>query len=333
VIRRRVAQVLTASVGLAFLSGCGATADQAPPLQATASATGCASGQGYQHATLGYRLCYPNGWTSRDYTAEPGSGGALSVVAFGPPSAVPTHVPGQTEFQPPVEVRVVAGLKGPLETSLAQTNQVTQAQVAEAQSAAAAFCILAVIAVLGLARKAQEVLRPAVGTDHAAVVRYAILLTGGTVVLLMTLDLSGVPVGQLVLGGAVTGILVGIAGQQTLANVFAGLVLLLSRPFGVGDLIRLRSGALGGQLEGTVTEIGITYMRLETPDGVLHVPNAQVLAAAAGPIPNPAQAGTVQPAQASTTGRPVPPTGGSGSAGPSTGSAGPPDGGQPPGVP
>jgi len=213
------------------------------------------------------------------------------------------------------------------------------------QSAAAAFCILAVIAVLGLARKAQEVLRPAVGTAHAAVVRYAILLTGGTAVLLMTLDLSGVPVGQLVLGGAVTGILVGIAGQQTLANVFAGLVLLLSRPFGVGDLIRLRSGALGGQLEGTVTEIGITYLRLETPDGVLHVPNAQVLAAAAGPIANSPQAGTVQPAQASTGGRPVPPTGGTGSAnagpptggtgnaGPSTGSAGPPDGGQPPGVP
>jgi Mechanosensitive ion channel len=181
-----------------------------------------------------------------------------------------------------------------------------------AHSAAVAFCILAVIAVLGLARKAQEVLRPAVGTAHAAVVRYAILLTGGTATGLLTLDLSGVPVGQLVLGGAVTGILVGIAGQQTLANVFAGLVLLLSRPFGVGDMIRLRSGALGGELEGTVTEIGITYLQLETPDGVLHVPNAQVLAAAAGPIADPAQAGTVKPAQAGTVkpatdGRPVPP--------------------------
>ncbi len=228
-----------------------------------------------------------------------------------------------------------------------------------AQSAAAAFCILAVIAVLGLAKKAQEVLRPAVGTAHTAVVRYAILLTGGTAALLLTLDLSGVPVGQLVLGGAVTGILVGIAGQQTLANVFAGLVLLLSRPFDVGDMIRLRSGALGGQLEGTVTEIGITYLRLETPDGVLHVPNAQVLAAAAGPIADSPPAGTVQPAQASTAGRPAPPagagqppgspaapvtggagsadagppTGGTGNAGPSTGGAGPPDGGQPPGVP
>ncbi len=239
-----------------------------------------------------------------------------------------------------------------------------------AQSAAAAFCILAVIAVLGLAGKAQEVLRPSVGTAHAAVIRYAILLAGGSTVLLLTLDLSGVPVGQLALGGAATGILLGIAGQQSLANVFAGLVLLLSRPFGVGDLIRLRSGALGGQIEGTVTEIGITYLRLETPDGVLHVPNAQVLAAAAGPIANSPPAGTVQPAEASTAGNPVPPagagqppgspgappsgsgpapgsagpltggtgnagpvTGGTGSAGPSTGSAGPPDGGQPPGVP
>jgi hypothetical protein len=64
-----------------------------------------------------------------------------------------------------------------------------------AHSAAVAFCILAVIAVLGLARKAQEVLRPAVGTAHAAVVRYAILLTGGTATALLTLDLSGVPVG------------------------------------------------------------------------------------------------------------------------------------------
>lgn len=240
-----------------------------------------------------------------------------------------------------------------------------------AQSAAVAFCVLAVIAVLGLARKAQEVLRPRVGTAHAAVVRYAILLTGGTTVLLLTLNLSGVPVGQLVLGGAVTGILLGIAGQQSLANVFAGLVLLLSRPFTVGDLIRLRSGALGGQLEGTVTEIGITYLRLETPDGVLNVPNAQVLAAAAGPIAASAQAGTVKPAPAGTADRPAPPgspgaspsgseppsgampptgsanggpptggageagpvTGGTGNASPSTGSAGPPDGGQPPGVP
>jgi small-conductance mechanosensitive channel len=184
-----------------------------------------------------------------------------------------------------------------------------------AQAGAASFCLFAVIAVLGLAGKARGVLEPRIGAAHAAVVRYAILLTGGTLVVLITLDLSGVPVGQLVLGGAVTGILLGIAGQQTLSNVFAGIVLLLSRPFGVGDAIRLRSGALGGQMEGTVTEIGITYLRLETPDGVLHVPNSQVLAAAAGP----AAARPAQAAEAPSAGLP--------------GSTPPPGGGQPPGSP
>jgi len=177
-----------------------------------------------------------------------------------------------------------------------------------AQAGAAAFCLFAVIAVVGLAGKARGVLQPRIGAAHAAVIRYAILLTGGTFVVLITLDLSGVPVGQLVLGGAVTGILLGIAGQQALSNVFAGIVLLLSRPFGVGDAIRLRSGALGGQMEGTVTEIGITYLRLETPDGVLHVPNSQVLAAAAGPVAQPAR--TIEPSSAGLPGSTPPPGGG-----------------------
>jgi len=121
--------LLAAGLGLLLLAGCG-TADQAPPLQASPSATGCNDGHAYQHATLGYKVCFPNGWATRDYTAEPGSGGALSVVAFGAPSAVPTHVPGQASFAPPIEVRVVAGAKGPVESSLAQTNQISQTQVA-----------------------------------------------------------------------------------------------------------------------------------------------------------------------------------------------------------
>jgi small-conductance mechanosensitive channel len=82
-------------------------------------------------------------------------------------------------------------------------------------------------------------------------------------------------------GGAFATIIVTIAGQQALSNIFAGLVLLLSRPFQVGDVVLLRSGALGGQLEGTVTEIGITYLRLDTSsEGVMSLPNSQVLAAA-----------------------------------------------------
>jgi small-conductance mechanosensitive channel len=106
------------------------------------------------------------------------------------------------------------------------------------------------------------------------------VLIGAIVAIGVTLALLKVPVGQLLVGGAFATIIITIAGQQSLSNIFAGLVLLLSRPFQVGDAIFLRSGALGGQLEGTVTEIGITYLRLDTGDSTMSLPNSQVLAAA-----------------------------------------------------
>jgi small-conductance mechanosensitive channel len=164
-------------------------------------------------------------------------------------------------------------------------------------ASAGAFLLFAIAAVLGLANKARQVLQPATGSGHAAVVRYTILLIGIIAALVITLALLKIPVGQLVVGGALTTILIGIAAQQSLSNVFAGIVLLLSRPFSVGDPILLRSGALGGQFEGTVTEIGITYMRLDTGTGVMSLPNAQVLAAAVSRRATAAQHGSYPGAQ------------------------------------
>ena len=128
-------------------------------------------------------------------------------------------------------------------------------------------------------------MRPLIGAAHAGVTRYALVLAGMFTALVIALNLASVPVGQLVLGGAVTGVLLGIAAQQSLANLFAGMVLLFARPFRVGDRVRLRAGALFGILEGTVTDISITYVRLETAEGVLFVPNSQALAAVVGPVP------------------------------------------------
>ena len=147
------------------------------------------------------------------------------------------------------------------------------------------------MATYGLSGKARSVLEVRVGTAHAAVVRYFLLLIGGFTTLLVTLVLFDVPVGQLILGGALTSVFVGIAAQQALSNVFAGMVLLLARPFRVGDAIRLRAGALGGggEIDGTVTEIGITYVRLDTGASVMAVPNSQVLNAVVGPQPQPPQ--------------------------------------------
>jgi small-conductance mechanosensitive channel len=159
-----------------------------------------------------------------------------------------------------------------------------------AASAAAAFFVFATVAVVSLARRARETLQSVTGSAHAAVVRYAIVLVGAIFTISITLALLKVPVGQLLVGGAFATIIITIAGQQSLSNIFAGLVLLLSRPFQVGEMIVLRSGALSGQLEGTVTEIGITYLRLDTGNGPVLVPNSQVLAAAVShgtPAPRP----------------------------------------------
>ncbi len=152
-------------------------------------------------------------------------------------------------------------------------------------SLAIAFCVFASAATIGLSGKARSVLEPVMGTAHAAIVRYALVLIGAVTTLIVTLVLFGVPVGQLLLGGALTTVFVGIAAQQALSNVFAGMVLLLARPFKVGDAIRMRAGALSGEVDGTVTEIGITYVRLSAVNGMLSVPNSQVLNAVIGPLP------------------------------------------------
>lgn len=171
------------------------------------------------------------------------------------------------------------------------TKSAAQLSKLVAAAATAAFCVFAVVAVVGFAAKSRDVMQPVTGRAHAAVVRYAIVLLGGIATLFIALALLKVPINQLLVGGAVTSIILGIAAQQSLGNVFSGLVLLLSHPFGVGDDVYFRAGAFSGQIEGTVTEIGISYVVVETADGPVHLPNSQVLAAAVGPVRRDAPAG------------------------------------------
>ena len=75
-----------------------------------------------------------------------------------------------------------------------------------------------------------------------------------------------------VLGAA--GLAIGLALQGTLQNIAAGLMLLLLRPFKVGDYIE---GI--GTTAGTVNEIGLFTTRLTKSDGVImFVPNSAIWA-------------------------------------------------------
>ena len=153
--------------------------------------------------------------------------------------------------------------------------------------AAFGFLVLSVVAVRSVAGTPFGVVSFRAGRSGATAVRLVVSFVGYVVVLFVTLGQLAVPVQHLLLGGALTGVVVGIAAQQSLGNVFAGLVLLVARPFSVGDHIRVRAGALGGEFSGTVRSMNLTYVTLDTEDGPLHVPNSGVLAAAVGPRPGP----------------------------------------------
>ena len=112
------------------------------------------------------------------------------------------------------------------------------------------------------------------------------LVTVGIVVLVV-LRVAGVSATSIVAGSAFTAVILGLAAQQTLGNLFAGMVLLSARPFRVGERVRLQAGALGGQLEGVVSSLGLLYTTLARGEDRVMVPNNGVLAAVVVPVREP----------------------------------------------
>jgi small-conductance mechanosensitive channel len=85
------------------------------------------------------------------------------------------------------------------------------------------------------------------------------------------LTVWGISLNGLLVGAGFLGIVVGFAARQTLGSLLAGFVLMFSRPFTIGDWVRI------GDQEGIVTDITIFNTRLENFDGEFVVmPNDKV---------------------------------------------------------
>ena len=121
----------------------------------------------------------------------------------------------------------------------------------------------------------------------AGTVGFLIRLTTLGVALLVALRIAGLEAGTLAIGGAVTAVVFGLAAQQTLGNLFAGTVLLSARPFRVGERVRLRGGPIAGQLDGTVSSLGLLYTALATGEDRVMIPNSIVLQLAITPLREP----------------------------------------------
>ena len=121
----------------------------------------------------------------------------------------------------------------------------------------------------------------------AGTVGFLIRLLAIVLAVLVALNIAGLPPRTLALGGAFTAVILGLAAQQTLGNLIAGMVLLSARPFRVGDRVRLQGGPIGGQVEGVVSSLGLLYLTLAQGEDSVMVPNSVVLAVAVMPMREP----------------------------------------------
>jgi small conductance mechanosensitive channel len=121
----------------------------------------------------------------------------------------------------------------------------------------------------------------------AGTVGFLIRLATIALALLVALRVAGIEARELALGGAFTAVIFGLAAQQTLGNLIAGTVLLSARPFRVGERVRLQGGPLAGQIEGTVSSLGLLYTTFATGEDSMMVPNSVVLNVAVLPLREP----------------------------------------------
>ena len=106
-------------------------------------------------------------------------------------------------------------------------------------------------------------------------------------VVVLALRIAGVNTATLAVGGAFTAIVLGLAAQQTLAGIFAGILLQSTRPFRVGERVRLVGGALAGSIDGTVSSLGLFYTTLVQGADRLLVPNSVLISLVVVPLREP----------------------------------------------
>ncbi len=80
----------------------------------------------------------------------------------------------------------------------------------------------------------------------------------------------GINVSALVAGLGLTGFALGFAMKDTISNLLSGVLILLYRPFEVGNRIQI-SG-----YEGTVISIDLRYTKLDSEENKVLIPNSKL---------------------------------------------------------
>jgi small-conductance mechanosensitive channel len=159
----------------------------------------------------------------------------------------------------------------------------TALRIATAVALVAIGWALARFVVQGFGPPLLRRLEPGTAGTVGFLVRFGLVI--GVVV--AALRIAGVSPETLAVGGAFTAVVLGLAAQQTIANLFAGLVLASARPFRLGDRVKLIGGGLAGQVDGIVGQLGLFYTTLISGADRISIPNSVVLNLAVVPLREP----------------------------------------------
>jgi small conductance mechanosensitive channel len=188
------------------------------------------------------------------------------------------------------EIAVLVPLLIGVLVAYSQRHHIFSTRAAEVPVRIATVLVLAALG-WAIARAAGRAAAPTffrrMDPSTAGTVGFLIRLATMAITLLAALRIAQVSPSTLLAGSAFTAVILGLAAQQTLGNLFAGLVLLSARPFRVGERVRLQAGNVGGSVEGIVSSLGLLYTTLARGEDRVLVPNNVVLAAAVVPIREP----------------------------------------------
>ena len=99
-----------------------------------------------------------------------------------------------------------------------------------------------------------------------------------TVAIIIALDLLGINVVPFIAGAGVAGVAIGFAAKDTLSNLIAGVLLIIDRPFEVGDRIEVWSAPAGSSTWGDVIDIGLRATKIKTTDNIIIIiPNNEIM--------------------------------------------------------
>jgi len=96
--------------------------------------------------------------------------------------------------------------------------------------------------------------------------------------IILALDVLGLNIMPFVAGAGVAGIAIGFAAKDTLSNLIAGVLLIIDRPFEVGDRIEIWTAPKNSATWGDVIDIGLRATKIKTTDNiVIIIPNNEIM--------------------------------------------------------